>query len=105
MVYEKANYAAVEPLAPGMHFLRDELDCSELGVTILEADAGWEGKPHDHADEGEEEVYVLLEGAGNLTVEGESVPIEPGDAIRVDPEATRQLTFDEESLMVIAGAP
>jgi len=105
MSFDKQNYADVEPLAPGMHFLRDALDCAELGLTVLDVDGGWEGKPHDHAEDGEEEVYLLLEGSGELTVEGETVELDSGDAVRVDPEASRQLVFEEPSTMVIAGAP
>jgi len=105
MSYDKQNYGDVEPLAPGMHFLRDALDCAELGLTVLDMDGDWEGKPHDHAEDGEEEVYLLLDGSAELTVDGETVSLESGDAVRVDPEASRQLVFEEESTMVIAGAP
>lgn len=105
MSYDRTNYADVEPLAPGMYFLRNALDCSELGLTVLEAGAEWDGKPHDHADDGQEEVYLLVEGSCELTIEGEDLGLESGDAVRVDPEVTRQLSFDEESTMVIAGAP
>jgi quercetin dioxygenase-like cupin family protein len=105
MAYTKERYDSVEPKAPGMHFLRDALDCENLGITVLDAGPEWEGMEHDHADQGQEEVYVLLDGSGELTVEGETVSLEAGDAVRVDPGATRSLTFDAESQMVIAGAP
>ena len=106
MSHDAVNYEDVEPLAPGMYFLRDELDCGNLGVTVVEADAGWEGMEHDHAEDGEEEVYVLLDGEATLTVEGETVDLEPGDAVRVDAEDSRTLTFGaDDSRMVIAGAP
>lgn len=105
MSYTERSYHEVEPRAPGMHFLRDELDCEQLGVTVLDVDAGWDGMEHDHADGNHEEVYLLIDGAGQLTVEGEALALEPGDSVRVAPEATRQLSFDEDSTMVIAGAP
>jgi quercetin dioxygenase-like cupin family protein len=105
MSYTAKNYEDVEQLAPGMHFMRNALDCDNLGVTVIEADAGWEGKEHDHADEGEEEVYILLDGSGRMTIEDEEVSLDAGDAVRVDPDASRRLAFDEESTMVIAGAP
>ncbi|MFC7074544.1 cupin domain-containing protein [Halovenus rubra] len=105
MSHDMTTYDEVEPLAPGMHFLRDELDCDNLGLTVLDAEAGWEGKEHDHAEDGEEEVYLLVDGSGTLTVDGKQVGLDAGDAVRVDPGATRRLTFDQESTMVIAGAP
>ena len=101
---DKVNYDDVEPIAPGMHFLRGELNCENLGITVLDATEGWRGKEHDHSGDGEEEVYLLLEGSGHITVDGEERALEPGDAVRVDPDSTRQLYFEEESQMVIAGA-
>lgn len=105
MGYSKENYEDVEPNAPGMHFLRDALGCGQLGLTVVEGDEEWSGMEHDHADEKQEEVYLLLEGSGRITVDGEDVSLESGDAIRVPPSATREYEFDEESRMVIAGAP
>jgi len=105
MSYTATQYEDVEPAAPGMHFLRDALDCDTLGITVVEGEEDWVGMEHDHADEGHEEVYVLLSGSGQLTVEGEEIDLEPGTSVRVDPDASRQLVFHEESQMVIAGAP
>ncbi|OYR42279.1 MULTISPECIES: cupin domain-containing protein [unclassified Halorubrum] len=106
MGYDTTAYDDVEPRAPGMYFLRDALDCESLGVTVVEADDGWEGMEHDHADAGHEEVYVLLHGAATLTVDGEAVELGPGDAVRVDADSTRDLAFSADgSRMVIAGAP
>ena len=104
MSHDRANYEEVEPVAEGMHFLRDPLDCERLGLTVVEVGPDWTGKEHDHAGNGQEEVYLLLDGAATLTVEGEAVELSPGEAVRVDPEATRQLEVTEESRMVIAGA-
>ncbi len=56
MGYDTATYTEVDPKAPGMYFLRDALDCAELGVTVVEGDADWDGMEHDHADAGHEEV-------------------------------------------------
>jgi len=105
MSYTQQHYSNVDELAPGMHVLRDELDCQNLGITVVDVDDTWEGKQHDHAEEDEEEVYLLMEGSGSLTVDGEKVSLQPGKAVRVDPEATRKLVFTEESTMVIVGAP
>jgi len=106
MGYDETAYDDVEPRAPGMYFLRDALGCENLGVTVVEADDGWEGMEHDHGDAGQEEVYVLLHGAATLTVDGEPVELAPGDAVRVDADSTRDLAFSADgSKMVIAGAP
>ena len=105
-MYTKANYEDVEPTADAMYFLRDVLDCDNLGITVVECDPGWNGMEHDHADEGEEEVYVLVDGEATVTVEGEPVEMESGDALRLDAEATRYIENGEtESTFVLAGAP
>lgn len=40
---------------------------------------GQEHKAHIHADQ--DKLYVILEGAGEASVGGESQPVEPGDVI------------------------
>ena len=104
MSYTKAEYDEVEPKAPGMYFLREALDCEQLGMTVLEASEGWKGLEHDHSGDGQEEVYLLVDGSGQITIDGETVELTPGEAVRVSADATRELAFDAESLMVIAGA-
>lgn len=89
-----------------MHFLRDPLDSENLGVTVLDVDAGWSGNEHDHSDGDHEEVYLLLDGSATVTVDGEDVAMEPGDALRLPPDATRQIQVgDQPSRLVLAGAP
>ncbi|MFB6090591.1 MAG: cupin domain-containing protein [Halobellus sp.] len=105
MSHTKAYYTDGDEKAPGMFFLREELDCENLGFTVVEVEAGWEGMEHDHGDGDHEEVYYLVDGAATLDVEGESVDLEPGDAVRVAPEAVRTLSADEDSTLVVAGAP
>ena len=105
MTHALVNYDDVDPVGGGLHFLRDALDCANLGVSVLDVEAGWSGMAHDHADDGEEEVYVLVDGAATVTVEDETVSMATGDALRVDPEATRRIDAEADSLFVIAGAP
>ena len=106
MSYTKVDTDEVEPVADGLHMLREPLECEQLGVSLLSCEPGWEGKPHDHADADQEEVYVLVEGEATVTVDDEKVQMEAGDALRVDPESTRQIhNGDAESLFVLAGAP
>lgn len=103
--HELVNYEGVDPVGGGLHFLRDALDCANLGVSVLDVESGWSGKPHDHADDGQEEVYVLVEGVATATVDGETVSMSAGDALRVDPDATRRIDAEADSVFVIAGAP
>ena len=106
MSYTKVDHEDVEPVGGGLHFLREPLNCDQLGVSVLTCDPGWEGKPHDHAADDQEEVYVLVEGSATVTVDDEDVSMEAGDALRIAPESTRQVhNGEDESLFVLAGAP
>ena len=105
MPYTTANYADVEPVAEGMYFMRDVLEADRLGFTVLECEPGWEGMSHDHAGEAHEEIYYLVDGAATIVVDGEDVPLEPGDAIRVDHETERQIRVDDvPSRLVLVGS-
>ena len=106
MSYDKVNYNDVEAAGGAMHFLRDPLSCEQLGLTVVECPAGWTGSEHDHGGSDHEEVYLLLSGEATITVDGEAVSLEAGDAIRVDPDSTREISNgDGESTFVIVGAP
>jgi quercetin dioxygenase-like cupin family protein len=106
MTHDKVNYQDVDPVSEAMHFLRDPLDCGQLGVTVVECDPGWTGTEHDHDTEDHEEVYLLVAGEATITVDGDDISMEAGDALRVAPDATRQIeNGDTESTFVIAGAP
>jgi uncharacterized cupin superfamily protein len=106
MSHTKANYRDVDEVGDGMYFMREALNCTSLGVSVLECDPGWEGKEHHHREKNHEEVYLLLEGEATIRVDGQRVSMEPGDAVRVSPDAVRQLRVgDEASRFVVAGAP
>lgn len=105
MSHALVNYDDTDSVGGGLHFLRDALDCANVGVSVLDVDAGWSGMAHDHAEDGEEEVYVLVDGAATVAVGDETVSMAAGDALRVDPETTRQIDAESDSLFVIASAP
>jgi len=106
MAYTKINYKTVEPVAEAMHFLREPLDSDTVGVTVVDCGPGWTGKTHDHAEEDHEEVYLLIEGEGTVIVDGDDVPMQPGDAIRIAPDATRSIRAGETACtFVLVGAP
>jgi mannose-6-phosphate isomerase-like protein (cupin superfamily) len=104
MGYDRLNYDDVESKA-GLYFLRDPLNCEQLGFSVIDVTDGRDGVEHDHADENEEEVYLLVEGEAQLTLEDEPVQMEPGDAVRVDPDTTRRLDLIGDSYVVVVGAP
>lgn len=105
MSYTKANYEDVGAKGGALHFLRDELDCENLGVTVIDAESEWEGQEHNHENDGQEEVYLLVEGEAAIEVDGDVIQLEEGDAIRVSANEDRKLVNgDTESTIVAVGA-
>jgi mannose-6-phosphate isomerase-like protein (cupin superfamily) len=45
-----------------------------------------------------EEIYVILEGGGEMEVDGERGPVQPGDAVLIPPGAWHQIRADGEAL-------
>ncbi|MFC6717589.1 cupin domain-containing protein [Natrialbaceae archaeon GCM10025810] len=106
MSYTKVNYEEVEQVSSAMHFLSDPLETEQVGVTIARCDPGWKSRPHDHTDNGHEEVYVLIEGEAAVLVDDEAVEMEAGDALWIPPESTRQIRNGaSESAFVLVSAP
>jgi quercetin dioxygenase-like cupin family protein len=118
MDYETASTDGVDSVVPaeygGMWFFREPLGCENLGVTLFELEPGGKGKSHDHAEDGQEEVYLVV--AGELTVQlggdgdeppGTELTLSAGKAVRVGPGTQRQLHNhgDGTVRVVIAGAP
>ena len=106
MSYRTVNYEDVEQVSDAMHFLSEPLGCRQVGVTFSRCPPDWNSKPHDHADDEHEEVYVLVQGSAEVRIDDESVGMETGDAVWIAPEATRQIRNGErESAFVLISAP
>ncbi len=68
----------------------------ELGVYVLVAPEADRQQPHE-----DDEVYVVLEGAGVLEVEGETVPVREGDAVFVEAGADHRFTAYEQLAVLV----
>ena len=69
----------------------------ELGVYVLVAPEPDRQEPHE-----DDEVYVVLDGTGVLTVEGEELPVRPGQAVFVPAGADHRFTaYEGLSVLVI----
>lgn len=80
-----------------------ELGITAWGMNVLEIEAGCTGYPeHDHANDGQEEVYVVLAGSGKLVSSEGEFAMETGMLFRVGPGAKRKLLSGREGLTVLA---
>lgn len=81
----------------------DELGIGSFGMQVLDFPADFDDYPaHDHAGDGQEEVYVVLEGSAEFEVAGERVPTEAGSMLWVAPDATRNLTAGQNGVRILA---
>jgi len=101
--------SVMDPDYGGMWFLRDALATEELGVTVLELEPGARGKAHDHAEDGQEEVYVCVRGVVDVDFDGRAddggVSLATNEAVRVSADQTRQVhnRGDERAKLVLVG--
>ena len=82
---------------------RAEMGVESFGLSVIELGPNADNHPnHDHASEGQEEVFVVLRGSGEMEVEGERFPIDPETVVRVGPTAKRRIHPGAEGMRLIA---
>ena len=108
-IEELASYEGAHAVE-GMRFryAAKQLGVSAWGMNVIEIDAGCEKYPdHDHAKDGQEEVYVVLRGAATLRAEGREWKVETGAIVRVGPQQKRKFVPGPEgvTLLALGGVP
>src|SRR5215813_8377129 len=81
--------------------LSKPLGVGAFKVNRLELPPGAEGPEHDHAANGEEEVYAVVGGSGTVVVDGEEIAVQPGNFVFCSPDARRQMRAGDEGLVWI----
>jgi mannose-6-phosphate isomerase-like protein (cupin superfamily) len=87
---------------------RAELGITSFGVQVIRLPADNSDYPeHDHATDGQEEVYVTLAGSGTIDIAGESVELDTDTFVRVGAGVTRKVHSGPSGLqlLVIGGCP
>ena len=80
-----------------------ELGVTAWGMNVIDLDPMTESYPeHDHVDNGQEEVYVVLRGSAMLHAGGESHQLEPCVLARVGPGVKRKIVPGPEGATVLA---
>jgi mannose-6-phosphate isomerase-like protein (cupin superfamily) len=86
--------------------LRRPLGARAFGFNYFTIPPGVEGREHDHAETGQEEVYFVVRGSGTMRIDGEDVELAPGRVLRVDGGSVRMPTAGPDGLEFLAiGAP
>jgi mannose-6-phosphate isomerase-like protein (cupin superfamily) len=84
---------------------RAELGVEAFGLQVIDMPPNFDGYPeHDHAEDGQEEVFMALHGGGEIEIEGERFPLDPEHMVRVSSGTKRKVWPGEEGIrMVIVG--
>ena len=82
--------------------VRAELGLGSFGAQIIDMPANFEGYPeHSHAEDGQEELYVVLRGGGEIEIDGERHAIDPDTMVAVQPGTKRKLLPGPDGIRVL----
>ena len=63
---------------------RAELGVESFGLQVIDMPPNFENYPeHDHANDGQEEVFMAIRGGGEIEIAGERFPLDPDHMVRV----------------------
>jgi mannose-6-phosphate isomerase-like protein (cupin superfamily) len=82
--------------------VRAELGVESFGIQVIDLPPDIGAVEHDHAESGQEEVYLVLRGSGEIEIDGERVAIDPETVVRVGPATRRNLHAGPEGMRVLA---
>lgn len=107
MGYSMCDAEGVEMMHGVFRPIRKELGATAFGINQLDFPPNADRYPdHDHAEDGQQEVYYVLSGSGRLEIEGEDVELKPGRYVLVDPETKRKVWAGEDGLsIIVVGSP
>ena len=87
----------------GLVKARAELGVTSFGMQVIQLPPDYSDYPlHDHAESGQEEVFLALTGSGWIEIEDERVDLEPDLFVRVGPAPKRKIFSGPEGLRVLA---
>lgn len=78
-----------------------DLDAESTGVALLNVKAG-QRQPFAHRHDHAEEIYVVLNGSGQVKLDDETFDLSELDAIRIAPHVVRSLKAGPEGMEVLA---
>jgi tetratricopeptide (TPR) repeat protein len=91
--------------------VRRRLDIASFGIQAYRAPSGVDViREHDETllgEAGQEELYIVLNGAATFEIDGDSVEAPTGSLVHVQPTARRKATAKDEdtTILVVGGTP
>lgn len=87
---------------------RAELGVEAFGLQVIDMPPNYGDYPeHDHAGDGQEEVFMALRGGGEIEIEGERFPLDPDHMVRVAAGTKRKVWpgSDGIRMVIVGGVP
>lgn len=87
---------------------RAELGVESFGMQIIDMPPNYDNYPeHDHAGDGQEEVFIALRGGGEIEIAGERFPLDADHVARVSAGTMRKIWPGPDGirLLVLGGMP
>ena len=87
---------------------RAELGIESFGIQVIDMPANADQYPeHDHAEDGQEEVYIALSGGCEIEIDGERFPLDTETMVRVSSGTKRKLWPGDNGLrvLIVGGVP
>jgi mannose-6-phosphate isomerase-like protein (cupin superfamily) len=87
----------------GMKKARAELGVESFGMQVIDLPPNFDRYPaHDHSESGQEEVFIVLRGGGEIEIGAERVALEADSLVRIGPEETRKVVSGSEGIRLLA---
>jgi len=87
---------------------RAELGVESFGLQVIDLPPDFENYPeHDHAEDGQEEVFMAIKGGGEIEIDGERFPLDPDHMARVASGTKRKVWpgADGMRMVIVGGVP
>ncbi len=83
---------------------RAELGVSSFGMAIIDMPPSFEHYPtHDHARDGQEEVFIALRGGGEVEIDGsQRVPLDADHVVRIAAGTDRKVLPGPDGIRLLA---
>lgn len=87
----------------GKHFLKDKVGLTGCEISINSLPPGV-SMPFHHTHQQNEEVYVFIQGKGQMQVDGDIIDVQEGSIVRISPNGLRtwRNNSDEPLLYIVA---
>jgi redox-sensitive bicupin YhaK (pirin superfamily) len=82
---------------------RAQLGVASFGMQVIDMPPGAEQYPeHDHGHDGQEEVFVVLRGSGEIEIDGQRHAIDPETMVRVGADTRRKVWPGQQGMRLLA---